>query len=327
MAGGDNASTRYHKSQTGERKNKGNMFFSRRKLMLSYAVKLCITSSSDANMFTASAFVESVPMPSSRLSNTSAQYATIMRSKSDKTINEKDSIIENTQLYRKPKQKRRKPKNQKRPSAFWADINNIEKELRLFWSSVSVSISASEPPPIPNEALLNHYERHDLRYAIAKKGRKEVSEKLGGARLIPGKWSDAIRQSEEVKCLLSPDNPAGFGLSKAVPPIALHKKRTLIKGQVSKVKKHMHDAIMNSFLMGGESDEGSAAGPDVMLTKDFADILISESIMKGEDGILDFAEVNEDAIRNLRFAGERWAQQENRKPRGYWDHDVIITEL
>lgn len=145
--------------------------------------------------------------------------------------------------------------------------------------------------------------------------------------MIPGKWSDAIRQSEEVKCLLSPDNPAGFGLSKAVPPIALHKKRTLIKGQVSKVKKHMHDAIMNSFLMGGESDEGSAAGPDVMLTKDFADILISESIMKGEDGILDFAEVNEDAIRNLRFAGERWAQQENRKPRGYWDHDVIITEL
>jgi len=66
----------------------------------------------------------------------------------------------------------------------------------------------------PNEALLNHFERHDLRYAIANMGgRERMAEKLGGARLIPGQWHVAIRQSKEVQCLLRKDNPSGAGLN------------------------------------------------------------------------------------------------------------------
>jgi hypothetical protein len=257
-----------------------------------------------------------------------APYITIVHSKNNKNTDDYDnSLIGDTKLYRKPKQKRRKPKNQKRKSAFWADINNIENELRFFWSSVNVNISATEPPPIPNEALLNHFERHDLRYAIAKKGKKNISEELGGAILIPGKWSDAIRY-EEVKCLLSSDNPAGKGLSKDLPPIPPHKKRKLIKGQVTKVKKRMHDVIMNSFLMDDQSENRLVDDAGGIISSDLPDILINNSMIKGEDGILDLAKLNEDTIRNLRYpAGERWAQQENRKPRGYWDHDVVIQEL
>lgn len=258
------------------------------------------------------------------------KYRAIIMMRSKDNDGKGDNFIDNMQLYRKPKQKRRKPKNQKRPSAFWANIKNVEFELRLFWSSVNVPISSSEPPPIPNETLLNHYERHDLRYAIAKKGRKALSQELGKAKIIPGKWSDAIHQSEEVQCLLSPDNPAGSGLSKDAPPIAPHKQRRLVQSQVSKVKKRMHEVIMNSFLDGGESETRSTdhTSTRAITTKTFPDIMISESIMNGDDGIPDIAKINEVMFQHLRYsAGERWAQQENRKPRGYWSHEIIIEEL
>jgi len=133
-------------------------------------------------------------------------------------------------LDRKLKQKRRTFSKPRRPSSFWAEIGNIEEELRLFWKSVYVPIDSGVPPPIPNEALLNHFERHDLRYAIANiGGRDVVAERLGGARLIPGKWCEACATSKEVQCLLKPDNPAGAGLNQKVPPLAPHLKRSLMK--------------------------------------------------------------------------------------------------
>eukprot|EP00979_Chaetoceros_neogracilis_P002113 scaffold378_cov270-Chaetoceros_neogracile.AAC.2 len=133
-------------------------------------------------------------------------------------------------LYPKRKQKRRKFTNTRRPSAFWADIGNIENELRLFWDSINVPMDNNAPPTIPSESLLNHFERHDLRYAIANMGGRDfVSEKLGGARLVPGKWFEACETSEEVKCLLKADNPAGVGLNGKIPPIAPQAKRSLAK--------------------------------------------------------------------------------------------------
>jgi hypothetical protein len=133
-------------------------------------------------------------------------------------------------LYPKRKQKRRKFTNTRRPSAFWADMGNIENELRLFWDSINVPMDNNAPPTIPSESLLNHFERHDLRYAIANMGGRDfVSEKLGGARLVPGKWFEACETSEEVKCLLKADNPAGVGLNGKIPPIAPQAKRSLAK--------------------------------------------------------------------------------------------------
>ena len=194
-------------------------------------------------------------------------------------------------LCRKQKQKRRQMRT-RRPSTFWADIDNIETELRTFWSSVNVPIDPDLPPPIPNEALLNHFERHDLRYAIANMGgRIVVAEKLGGAKLIPGKWFEACSTSKEVQCLLKPDNPAGAGLTRKNPPIAPHFKRVLaeVVKQTRKIK---------SQDVGHDKDE--------------------EEGMKYDDTV----------IHHLRYqAGERWAHRSNRNPRGFWDEDVITKEL
>lgn len=169
----------------------------------------------------------------SSISNQSCLYTAKKNSSQEgcceENTNKLDAILK-IPLYPKRKQKRRKFTNTRRPSAFWADISNIENELRLFWDSVNILIDNNSPPPIPSEALLNHFERHDLRYAIANMGgRDSVSEKLGGARLISGKWFEACETSEEVKCLLKPGNPAGVGLSRNVPPIAPQAKRSLAK--------------------------------------------------------------------------------------------------
>jgi len=236
---------------------------------------------------------------------------------------------EDIQLYRKPKQKRRKLKKPKRPRAFWKDINNIESELRLFWTSINVDIPFTDPPPIPNEALLNHFERHDLRYAISNNGgRVVIAEKLGGANLIPGKWSDAVKDSKEIQCLLQPDNPAGAGLSYDIPPIAPFVKGKLVKGQVKKVKKSMHELILKSFLTGEETGDGIELD-EINFPNEIAGIVMNDdSLEKSEDDILGIANMNEEIIRELRYpAGERWAQQDNRKPRGYWNKNVLVSEV
>lgn len=257
----------------------------------------------------------------------------LFQDSSNHSDDRKQETTHEIKLDRKPKQTRRKFKKPRRPSSFWKDIGNIQTELGLFWSSVNVEIDPLQPPAVPNEALLNHFERHDLRYAIANMGgRGEVAIQLGGARLVPGKWSDAIRESDEVKQLLKKDNPAGKGLSKAVPPIALHTKRTLVKGEVKKVKKRMHDMIIKKFLSSVEKNDGEG-DLSTLLPSDFADIVIplQESINSlGGDEILDvdIEDLNEETLRRLRYpSGERWAQNACRKPRGYWDQDVLLAEL
>lgn len=138
-----------------------------------------------------------------------------------------DVILNEIQLCRTKKQQRRKMRFPRRPSAFWKDINNIESELRRFWNDVSVTIDSTKPPPLPSEAILNHFERHDLRYAIANMGgRKVVASKLGDAKLIPGKWFDAIK-CDEIQQLLLPSNPASAGLCKKFPPPNPTLKRTI----------------------------------------------------------------------------------------------------
>jgi hypothetical protein len=241
-------------------------------------------------------------------------------------------------LCRKPKQKRRKMKKPRRPSAFWADIGNMEKELRLFWKSVHVPIDDSLPPPIPNEALLNHFERHDLRYAIAHMGgRGCVAERLGGATLIPGKWFEACQNSKEVQCLLKPGNPAGVGLSRKVPPIAPYVKRSLFKVVRRKVKQGQNSVVV---AVADDVDVVVAAGDDDVIAsdedheedrkEDHEEESYSTAVME-EDSCLDFESQFPEEIQQVysyRFqAGERWAHQSSRNPRGYWDEAVVIQEL
>ena len=59
---------------------------------------------------------------------------------------------------------------------------------------------------------------------------------------------------------MRPDNPAGKGLTKQYPPIARHKKKMLVRGEVKRVKKMMHNDIMDSFLLNGDGEFDEISG-------------------------------------------------------------------
>ena len=124
-----------------------------------------------------------------------------------------------------PKQVRRKPMA-RRPRGYWSDRDNLKKEIALFWNDVGVTTSSTNLSPIPNEALLNHFNRNDLRWAISRHGGREaVSEWLGGAPLVPGKWSEAVATCSELQQLLDPSNVAGQDLSRTFPPSFPQRKK------------------------------------------------------------------------------------------------------
>jgi hypothetical protein len=143
------------------------------------------------------------------------------------------SLVHNTTISaRRRRQTRRKPTN-RRPKYYWTDLKNVERELREFWTSngdVTIAATvgdnidideyayANEPPLIPNNQLLNHYQRHDLRAAIyAHGGRERLAASLGaGARIMPGRWTDAVQESPELRKLLQIDP----SLSAERPPFS-----------------------------------------------------------------------------------------------------------
>lgn len=70
-------------------------------------------------------------------------------------------------------------------------------------------VDPDRPPPIPSEHLLNHFDRNDLRWGITQMGgRDNVSHMLGGAKIIPGKWREAI-ELDVVKKILPHINQHG----------------------------------------------------------------------------------------------------------------------
>lgn len=93
----------------------------------------------------------------------------------------------------------------------------METELRDLWKSVGVElVDDSQPPPIPNESLLNYWRRYDLRAAIVTHGGREaLAESLGGALIIPGRWSVAVNTTY-VQQLLEND----LDLSSDLPPLS-----------------------------------------------------------------------------------------------------------
>jgi len=128
-----------------------------------------------------------------------------------------------TVLLRREPQVRKKSKNRHAPG-YWQNITNVRSELFEFWTNLGVkTVSSNEPPPIPNEALLNHFERYDLKYAVVSYGgRTRLSKKLGGARIIPGRWTAAVESSPELQALLENETHM---LSRTLPPLSPQQKR------------------------------------------------------------------------------------------------------
>jgi hypothetical protein len=125
------------------------------------------------------------------------------------------SVTNETDIQQRRRQ-RRQFKAKRRPRNYWRDLSNVEQELRMQWNDCSVSIPDDCPPPIPNEALLNYWKRHDLRSAIvAHGGREQLSKYLGGAEIIPGKWVLATNTTV-VQQLVAHDS----NLDPEVPPLS-----------------------------------------------------------------------------------------------------------
>lgn len=101
------------------------------------------------------------------------------------------------QLVARKRQQRRKPRN-RRPRNYWSNPKNLLQEIQTFWV-VDCGIPSNDinafPLMIPNEILLHHYGRHDLRAALSSAGgRDTVADLLGGARIMPGRWSEAVQE-------------------------------------------------------------------------------------------------------------------------------------
>jgi hypothetical protein len=113
----------------------------------------------------------------------------------------------------------------RKPNYYWNNIENVRQALTEFWGNLNVSSFPENLPPIPSEALLNHFERYDLRRVIAKYGgREDLSYDLGGVEIIPGKWKDSVRDSMIVQQLLRNES---LGLRADLPPLSPQQKKAL----------------------------------------------------------------------------------------------------
>lgn len=136
-------------------------------------------------------------------------------SRSEATIKTKNiTLLSQLHTFQKPRQKRSAPTRPRKPRFYWQSIDNIKKELCIFWNELNVTINRNNPPPIPSEQILNTFHRNDIRWAISQMGgRESVSHRLGGAIIIPGKWKDAIKFIE-VKQILLPSVATNVGLKR-----------------------------------------------------------------------------------------------------------------
>lgn len=144
-----------------------------------------------------------------------------------------------SKVRRRKRQARRKPV-QRRPKYYWSDPSNLRSELCEFWKNCGVETVG---PTIPNEVLLMHYERHDLRAAIAKNGgRNSVSELLGGAPIMPGRWNKAVAHSRELQQLLRVD----ASLTADRPPrCCIHVSSTTVEPNAANDKNWSHHGGRN----------------------------------------------------------------------------------
>lgn len=157
---------------------------------------------------------------------------------------------------RRTRQIRRKSVN-RRPPKYWKNLENVHDEFTQFWNHLNVTIPENEAPPIPNEGLLNHFDRHDLRYAIVSYGgRKSLSARLGGARIMPGKWTTAVQQSPELGQLLT---NATHGLSHHIPPLSPQQKKQLMVGT---------DTFMHSEARGSHREGRNRKGYGTTVIQD-----------------------------------------------------------
>jgi len=184
-------------------------------------------------------------------------------SSSTTTTEEAASMHEEVKPYsfRTPQQERRLPRTRK-PKFYWTHLENVQQELYDFWANLGIQSLC-----LPNETLLNYFQRHDLRAAIATHGGREVlAYKLKrhkaksktkttstavaaistGIKIMPGRWNEAVTTSLELHTLLQNKT---IGLSEDRPPKPPSRIRRLTSVSTSpppKEKPRQLDTASNS---------------------------------------------------------------------------------
>ena len=157
--------------------------------------------------------------------------------------------------YRIP-QKRRRPVRPRRPKYYWLDPQHLLHEFRAFWTELGVTANnnnnkAQWIPLIPNETLLRYYGRHDLRGALVSNGgRQQVSDMMGGAPIMEGRWIIAVKANHfELQQLLqkdstlSPQRPPDIASSSANNK----KQKQQTTRQTTKRKQSKNSGASSSF--------------------------------------------------------------------------------
>jgi hypothetical protein len=151
------------------------------------------------------------------------------------------STEDSLQPIRRKAQKRRKPRN-RRPRNYWTQPDNLAREIRLFWANDcglgrhNATLKYDENM-IPNESLMNYYGRHDMRAAFASLGGREaVAEQLGGARILPGRWKEAVQDPQiEALIQIEPD------LSSDVSPLSALDVSSMTEEEITPRWSHQSD--------------------------------------------------------------------------------------
>jgi len=86
----------------------------------------------------------------------------------------------------------------RKPRNYWRDLENVTVELRSFWAKVNVNVDEHELPPIPNEAILNHFGRNDLRWAIVTQGGLGLGLNMNVRKCTNTSWNNfVLRRSRD----------------------------------------------------------------------------------------------------------------------------------
>lgn len=189
------------------------------------------------------------------------------------------------------RQDRRKPVN-RRPKFYWTNHGNLKRELEQFWVDCGVEKSSERSRSvvlIPSEILLYHYGRHDLRAAIVTQGGRSVLAETLPARIMPGRWKDAVTDPtcrEEMQQLLKADSRLSMDIS---PAAAL--------------------------------DIASPSRQELTARQEETSVDIRNDKRDQDD--------DDDSNTNTSITQKKTKHNNigNRRPRGYWSLEIVLVEL
>ena len=247
-------------------------------------------------------------------------------------------------------QLRRKPIH-RRPKYYWTNPTNLRFELHEFWSnphgrstlshgndSVGGGTTTTDDDGrvvvlIPNESLLCHFGRHDLRAAIASQGgRSVVVRLLHPARIMEGQWQRAMKQHyPQVERLIQQHDT----LSRDHSPFALttSSSSTTTTTTTTTTNDATHNTTTRATdipahaVEGLSEDEQMKVPPDAtsMVSRDLPD---SSQLWNSSASSSVVTTTPSMAPHHSSLAYPKWSHQtETRNPKGYLTMQRVVCEL